>query len=274
MALNFLDPEISMVNNPGDTLAERLSAALPTGNVLPVIETSADVTGIELRMMPPLIKDNRTEPFFPFPGYAKVYCLTIVVSNVENQLVGAIDLKGFPRIDDKEFLPINKSVFYWQAEKPTDKAPNQIHVMCSVMKSKQALRDTGKIMARLKDDEEYTSLLGQLRGLATDAAKFSMVTDIITSIAGVVGKYLGAVEDKPLGTIFNSYTTLYGDFDRVGVSPLTYRTKNVDFEFKMVVRSKKEALSVSGPIAADTPAAEPHEDDLKEERVRMALDLA
>lgn len=242
MAIQFLDPETSFVSTVGSQSAEKFSTTSAEAK-LPEIETSADVTGIELRMLPPYIKDNRTEKVWPFPGYSKLYCLTIVVSNVANQLVSGIDLKGFAKIDDKENLPINKTVYLWQGQKSTDKAPNQLHVMCSIMKSKQSLRDVAQVMSEVRNDEEYKSLVGSLGKLAKDAAKFNMVTDVITSVASVVGKYLGKVEDKPLGTIINSYTTLFGDFDRLGVTPLTYPTKFVDFNFKLVVRSKKEKLA-------------------------------
>ncbi|MBW4953805.1 hypothetical protein, partial [Klebsiella pneumoniae] len=120
-------------------------------------------------------------------------------SNVTNQLIGTIDLQGFPRIDDKENLPINKTVYLWQAEKKEDKAPNQIHVFCSVMKSKQSLRDVGEILSKVKEDAEYKDLIGNLAKLAKDAAKFNVATDVLTSVASVVGRHLGKVEDKPLG---------------------------------------------------------------------------
>lgn len=247
MAIQFLDPETSFISTRNSSLAKKLST-LSTRSGLREIDTSADVTGVELRMLPPYIKDNRTDKIWPFPGYAKLYCLTLVASNVTNQLVGTIDLQGFPRIDDKENLPINKTIYLWQAEKKEDKAPNQIHVFCSVVKSKQSLRDVGEILSKVKQDTEYKDLIGSLSKLAKDAAKFNIATDVLTNVASVVGKYLGKVEDKPLGTVINSYTTLFGDFDKLGVSPLVYATRDVDFNFKMVVRSKQEKLATTRMI--------------------------
>src|SRR5688572_15601 len=81
------------------------NALLKKLKIIPV----SKLTGIEVRMLPPLIKDNRTPKIWPFPGYARLYCITIVVSDVQNQLAGVIDLKGFQRIDDNENLPINKT---------------------------------------------------------------------------------------------------------------------------------------------------------------------
>ncbi|MEO6001152.1 MAG: hypothetical protein ABIN89_30140 [Chitinophagaceae bacterium] len=247
MAINFLDPESTTVLN--GILRGSTSAASP---VLNNIITSKDVSGIEVRMLPPFIKDNHTERIWPFPGLAQMYCLTIVVSDVTNQLAGAIDLKGFPRMGDNEFLPMNKTIFYWQSENDTDKGPSQIHVFCSIIKSKKSLRDVAKVLGEMKDDDGYKGLIGSLSSLTKTAAQFNVVTDIILELAGVVGKYLGNVEDKPIGTVINSYTTLHGDFDNAGISPLLYNTPDTDFKFEVVVRNKAilQALAKGQPAGA------------------------
>lgn len=236
MKIDFSDPATTLLSNQA-AFMKKLKVLSRDGKLLERIPTSADVTGIELRMLPPFIKDNRTPAIFPFPGFARLYCLTIVVSDVDNQLAGNIDLKGFQRIGDRENLPINKTIFYWQSQKKTDKAPTQIHTMCSVIKSKKDLRDVGEILTSVKSDDNYKSLIGTLKNLAKDATQLGVVTDILTQVAGVVGTYLGKVEDKPLGTVINSYTTLHGDFDKPGVNALTYPTRNVDFDFQLVVRN-------------------------------------
>jgi hypothetical protein len=109
--------------------------------------------------------------------------------------------------------------------------------MCSVIKSKKDLRDVGEILTSVKSDDNYKSLIGTLKNLAKDATQLGVVTDILTQVAGVVGTYLGRLEDKPLGTVINSYTTLHGDFDKPGVNALAYPTRNVDFDFQLVVRN-------------------------------------
>jgi hypothetical protein len=247
MAINFLDPETTSASNGAIKTAGPLSS-LSKSEIASLIKTSKDVTGIELRMLPPLIKDNHTPAVWPFPGFSKSYCLTLVVSDIPNQTVGAIDLKGFPRIGDNEPLPINKTIFYWQSSNKKDEGPSQVHTMCTVMKSKQDLRDVGKILASAKDDVEYKTLVSSLSKLAKDATKFNLATDVIVQLAGVVGKYLGKVEDKPLGTIINSYTTLHGDFDKIGISPLVYTTKDVDFGFQMIVRNKSAESAIAEKI--------------------------
>lgn len=200
------------------------------------IGNSKNATGIEIRMLPPLVKNNRTDKIFPFPGFAKLYCVTIVVSDLPNQSVGGIDLKGFPRIGDNEALPINKTVFYWQGGGNTDKAPDQIHFISQVMKSKKGLRDTGSILEGLKDNKEYNTVVEQLGNLLKNAGNFNPITQGLTALSGIVGKLLKEVEDKPLGAVIQSYTTLRGDFDNLGVNRHLYTTPNVDFTFELIVR--------------------------------------
>src|SRR6478672_11269989 len=162
MKLDFTDPSVTYQSNHV-AFIKKLKVLSRDGKLPERMPTSADVTGIELRMLPPFIKDNGTPAVFPFPGYARLYCLTIVVSDVDNQLAGNIDLKGFQRIGDRESLPINKTIFYWQSTKD--------------------LRDVGEILTKVKSDENYQSLIGTLKKLAKDATQIGMVTDVITQVA-------------------------------------------------------------------------------------------
>jgi hypothetical protein len=238
MAINFFDPEIFVQSGSTHT---RITAGTQSERLSEVkgdIPTTEDLTGIELRLLPPFIKNNHTPRFGPFPGLAKLYCLTIVVSDAENQLVGGIDLQGFPRIGDQEHLPINKTIFFWQQNESAKKPPSQIHTMFCVMKSKGALRDAGKILAEIKNDEEYKNIITSIKQLLTNATPTGTVINAITSLVSVIGKFLGNVQDKPLGTTVNSFTALDGSFDKEGFFKSTLASRDVNFEFALIVRDK------------------------------------
>lgn len=249
MAINFKDLETTYVSNGKSTLSGNLNPLLREADFSD-INDSKDVSGIEIRMLPPFIKDNHTARVWPFPGYSKLYCLIIVASDVENQLAGGIDLKGFPRIGDHEFLPINKTIFYWQKAADSN-PPNQIHVFSSVIKSKEGLRDVGKVLTSIKSDTDYKDLTSSLLKMVKDATTIGLVADVITQVAGIVGKYLGDVEDKPIGTVINSYTTLRGDFDELGVQKLVYDTKDIDFNFELIVRDKTKENLITEKVNAN-----------------------
>jgi len=220
-----------------------------TGIADPGIPDSGDVAGIELRLLPPYIRDNRTLRLWPFPARAKLYCLTLVVSDAANQLTGSVDLTGFPRIGNGEYLPIHKTIYYWEDGSTADavRPPNQLHAMCSIIKSKESLREAGDVLQTVKEDAEYQDLLGKLGELITDAGQFANVAGLTLQLSKVVGRYLGRVDDRPIGTVVRSFTRLRGDWDRLGVTPVKAGTPCVDFHFELIVRDQyRQAITESG----------------------------
>jgi hypothetical protein len=209
------------------------------------ISTSGEISGIELRLSRAHILDNRTPNLGPFPGYAKVYFLTMVVSDIQNQAV-FVDVKGFPKVDDKEDLPIDNTLYYWKQTTSNKTAPSQVHIFSSIIKSKQALRDAGKILQELKDDESYKSAIKTVISVVASASPVGQIADQITNIANIVGKFLGKVEDKPLISVLQSYTDINGDFDVLGKISKEYRSKYAILGLSLTVRDKereKEANS-------------------------------
>lgn len=243
-----LDPRTTSVPSYLDGLLKKTNGETPKRRSLSGIGNSAKVSGIEVRMLPPLIKANGRNPFIG-KDLAKLYCLTIVVSDLANQTVGGIDLKGFPRIRDNEHLPINKTIFYWQGMKDDEPGPNQIHFISRVILCRQNLRDIGQIMTEAKNDDEYKGLVKNLGSLLKKASALTPISEGIFMLSSIIGKYLGKVEDKDVGTVINSYTTLHGDFDKHGVNPYSYPTSDVDFNFELVVRDatdQQKALESGG----------------------------
>jgi|SRR5215218_6813736 len=114
MAINFLDPETTGLSHGNIKIAGPLSS-LTKSEIASLIKTSKDVSGIELRMLPPLIKDNHTPSVWPFPGFSKLYCLTLVVSDIPNQSVGNIDLRDFPELEIMNICPLIKLFFTGKA---------------------------------------------------------------------------------------------------------------------------------------------------------------
>lgn len=213
-----------------------------------------EISGIELRMLPPFIRNNHTPKIWPFPGRARLYCLTMVVSDVANQLNGYIDLNSFGRIGSGELLPVNKTLYYWERDSAEATAPNQLHVVCSVIKGKGALRDVGAVLGSAREDQEYRRLVDRLGAMVADTASVATVVNLALQITGVVGRYLGHVSDQSLGTMVRSFTRLHGDWDKPGIVPLTVPTRDVDFSLELVVRNKHQVLyAPDGGLLSDAP---------------------
>lgn len=202
------------------------------------VPPSQDLTGIELRIKSIFIKDNRTPAFGPFPGRANFYLLTIVVSDVANQSVKPVNVITFPRIGDEEALPTRETLFYYVQDKPASPMPQQLHLVASVIKSKRGLREAGAIMSDLESDGPYKDLLAQIAGLASDATAAGAIISLVQQLSGIIGNYLGKIEDRPLATVMRSFTGLAGDWDKLGVNPVAITTKFVNFTFELIVRNK------------------------------------
>lgn len=198
---------------------------------------SEKISGIEVRLSHVIVKDNKTAKIFPFPGLAKVYFMNLVVSDVENQNV-SLDLKGFEKVDDGDSLSIDKTLFYWKQVKKS-KAPSQIHVMSTIIKSKQGLRDVAKIMENIKNDTEYKSLTENILGMLKDASQMANISNLILSVSSVVGKYLGKVDDKPLLTWYQSFTDINGDWDKLGKTFKHSENKYAAMDLSITIRDKE-----------------------------------
>jgi hypothetical protein len=254
MTLDFLDEATTAIRN--DAFGEASTPTTgPGDSTTGVIHSSGDVAGIEIRMLPPAVRNNHTVSVWPFPGRARLYCLTLVVSDAANQLTGLMDLNAFPRVADGDLLPINKTIYYWQDSGATlAKPPSQVHVMCSIIKSKEALRETAGVLASVKDDPGYKGIIEELGATLTNAPSFNAITALTMQAAHIVGRYLGRVDDQPIGTVINSFTRLHGDWDRLGINPVKVRTRDVDFDFELIIRDQYRRQAAA-PARLILPAA-------------------
>jgi hypothetical protein len=208
------------------------------------ISNSKNITGIEVRLSKAYIINNKTPKIGPFPGFARMYMVVIVVSDLGNSLQ-TLDLKGFAKVGDDEDLPIDKTIYYWKQHNKKDKSPSQIHIFTSIIKSKQSLRDVGRILADVKNDEEFEKVVTELKEVVKDASKVNAVSDLVFSVAGVVGKFLGKVDDKPLLTWMQSFTDINGDFDKLGKTTTGRKNDFAALDLSIIIRdtSREEELA-------------------------------
>lgn len=215
---------IDTVSLPAATVRRELDQNIPD---------SKTVTGLEVRLSRVLVKDNRTPKVWPFPGYADVYLLLIVFDDLHPE-PQTINLSGFARIDDDEDLPVDKTAYYWKQHTPNERAPSQVHLLLSVVKSKDRLRDTGTLLTQAKDSTDYQSLVSAV--VATIANTPGQIATLLLQLGAVVGRQLQEVEDKPLFTQVISFTDINGDFDTLGKTPIVKMNEYVQTTLTLVVR--------------------------------------
>ncbi|MDN3723847.1 hypothetical protein QRD02_05595 [Aequorivita sp. SDUM287046] len=201
------------------------------------IKSSDELSGVEIRLSRVLIINNGTPKIFPFPGLAQFYLLIIVVSDVDEGHQ-TIDLKGFPKVDDGEELPVDRTLFYFKKTKKSQKTPGQIHVWISVIKSKENLRDVGNILAEVRKDGEYNSWMSKIKDALSITNPAMQVVDGITKLADIAGKYMGKVEDKAMISWQQSFTDISGDLDALGKHPKDMKNDKVSLGLTLIVRDK------------------------------------
>jgi len=202
------------------------------------IPTTRDISGIEIRLNHVIVKDNNTPKFLVFPGRADVYFINIVVSDLEAAST-SLDLKGFEKIKDGDSLSVDKTLYFWKKKNDIDLSPSQIHVFSSIVKSKESLRDSGTLISSVQNDGDYKNIVSTIGNTIKNAATFNVISSSIFSIAGIVGKYLGKVEDRPLLSWFQSFTDLGGDFDPLGETKKHAENNYAAMNLALIVRDKE-----------------------------------
>lgn len=234
MALNFIE----------DAFVEQLVLKGGDSNKPEGISSSKNVTGIEVRLSRAFIQDNGTPTIGPFPGFSKMYLIVIVVSD-KGEVLQTLDLKSFAKVGDNEDLPVDKTIYYWKQNGNNEKSPSQIHVLASIIKSKQKLRDVGKIMSDVKNDDEFSNIVSSLKQVVNNINAVTQVANLLFSTAGIVGKFLGKVDDKPLLTWVQSFTDINGDFDKLGKITVNRKNKNAALDLSLIIRDTSREIEIA-----------------------------
>jgi hypothetical protein len=204
------------------------------------IPMSDALTGIELRVQKLIVRDNGTRWVWPFVRYSDFYVVTIAVDNLGGTPY-RVALEGFKDVDDGDALPIERTVYLWQADEAAAEPPNQMHMVISVIKSKAGLRKVGELMGQVTADKAYQDALGQVISLAK-WSPVGAITAGLEALTEIIGRALGAVEDSPLFTQVLSFTGLNGDFDSLGKHVHERGNRYVSLEVALTVRDAGRAV--------------------------------
>lgn len=233
---------MSLVFNTADIFTDQYKVSkdqrLGGENTRGDIPNSDQISGIELRLSRVLIKENGNRQVWPFPRLAKLYLVVIVVSDDPDNPVQNLSLRDFPKVGNDEELPIDRCIFYWKKTDSQPSNPGQIHALVSVIKSREGLRNSGEVLKRIKSDDQYQRVIGDLTELANLTNPATVAIDALLGIATIVGSFLGKIEDRPLITWVQSFTDINGDLDMLGKKPFSRSNDRVDLRVDLVVRDK------------------------------------
>jgi hypothetical protein len=203
----------------------------------PDVPNSNEISGIEVRLSRVVIHDNKTARVWPFPGLAQMYFMCIVLSDAAKKPV-TIDLKGFQKVNDGDALHIDRTLFYWKKNKADrrEEVPSQVHLFICMLKSKEALRDTGRMLKAISSDKSFKSASSEAKKLLKKSGDAAAITGMLFNLAGAAGRWLGEVDDKPLFAWAQSFTDINGDFDVLGKTDKQASNKYVSMALSVIIR--------------------------------------
>jgi len=227
MKMNLADTQRAIVSLPkGDSSHSLRFASLG-------IPTSKKLTGLEVRLSQVLIRDNKTPHVWPFIRYSDLYIITSSVDNFGTEPY-SLNLKGFADVDDGEQLPVDRTVYYWKEDETRSKPPGAIHILASIIKSNEGIRDVGAALASLRKTDDFKAVIKAIIAAATGGG--GTIYEAFLPLVGVIGEVLGKIDDTPLFTTVLSYTDINGDFDQLGRHPYPQRNRYVDMVTTLIVR--------------------------------------
>ena len=226
MELKLSDAQRGIVRLPkGDSSKSTRFRAL-------TIPTSNKLTGMEVRLSQVIIKDNKTPHVYPFIRYANLYVITSGIDNLGGKPY-LLNLKGFADVDDGEALPVERTLYYWKSD-GASKAPGAVHILTSIIKSREKIRDFGDALASLRKTDDFKELLGAIVTAATGGG--AAIYEAFLPLVGVIGEIMGKIDDTPLFTTVTSFTDINGDFDALGRHAYHQNNKYVDLLTTLIVR--------------------------------------
>jgi hypothetical protein len=180
-----------------------------------------------------IIRDNKTPHVWPFIRYSNLYVITSSVDNLGTEPY-LLNIKGFADVDDGEQLPVDRTVYYWKENEAKKKPPGAIHILASIIKSNERIRDVGAALASLSKTDDFKALVKGIVAAATGGG--AGIYDAFLPMVGVIGEILGNIDDTPLFTTALSYTDINGDFDQLGRHPYPQKNRYVDMVTTLIVR--------------------------------------
>lgn len=191
-------------------------------------------SSIELTLLSPFIKRNRdNDSWFLIPSKQNLYCITIVVDNANDIFKENLYLNLFELVKNRSYLPCQDIIYSWENGNTAE--PSCIYFATSIIRCQRCLKNPNEIMASVKHDERYVSLIDKMSSFVPETTSLAHIANIMLQILEVLISHLGKVDNIPLGIVVNSVSYFDGDLERQQERSICLNTKNVDFRYDLMV---------------------------------------
>ena len=226
----YLEPDI--IERPSWSLIldlERGRVPESARDTLMTMALKPTITSILVRLKKVQIL-NIHEPFYDKAG--EIYLVTSVIDGlVENPIV--LNVKPFSGIKKDDFLDIGKpGVAIYQ--NPPGKLPRFLDIRIQIVESDERLRDAGKVLTEISNDQDFKDIQKVLSILATTATPmFGTVVGLANKVINVIGVTLKMNRDDQICYYAATFTD---KFDNLGVGEHRHTKPNeVEFSYEILV---------------------------------------
>lgn len=181
---------------------------------------------------------NIHEPFYDKAG--EIYLVTSVNDGlIEKPIV--LDVKTFSGVEENDFLDIGKpGIAIYQ--NPPGKLPRFLDIRIQIVESDKGLRDAGKVLTEISNDQDFKDTQKVLSTLATTATPMlSTVVDLTDKVINIVGGILKMNQDDQICYYAATFTD---KFDNLGVGQHRH-TKPHEVEFSYEILASRRAPSLA-----------------------------
>jgi hypothetical protein len=162
-----------------------------------------------------------------FSDESDIYVITTVADD-NSQSPFRLELKSFPHVRKGDKLTIGS--FGVQMYHSSGRVPSYLDMRILVARSKQKIRDAGKALDAIRNNNDFKSAVQTLSSLVT--GPIGIVASQVETIVGIIGAILKIQNDDQL---LYYPVTVSKDFDNLGIGINCDNTRFVKFCYQIQV---------------------------------------
>jgi len=207
----YLEPDI--IERPSWRLIQDLERGIVPESARATLMTLAlepTITDVLVRLKKVQIL-NIHEPFYDKAG--EIYLVTSVIDGLAKKPI-VLDVKTFHGIKENDFLDIGDlgvAIYH----NPPRKLPRFLDIRIQIIESDRKLRDAGKVLTEISNDQKFKDIQKILNTLATTTTPLlTTVVDLTDKVANIIGGILKMNKDDQICYYAATFTDKFDNLGR------------------------------------------------------------